>query len=214
MSIIAEFVIRAPIFSKVLQSTPEMRMRNPAIYPEEQGTAKAMVWVWGDDFDRFERALESQTLIEEYCYLAEVDGQRLYVISHTDGAESELSYPLIFENNILVLDARGDKDGIKMRTRCPTKSALINYREGCEDKGIPFKLQKIYQSKRQLVSEGKNTLTDVQQATFLTALELGYFENPREVKMADIADELNVTTQAVSTRLRRAQKQLARDIRD
>jgi predicted DNA binding protein len=38
----------------------------------------------------------------------------------------------------------------------------------------------------------------------------GYYDQPRKINMSEIADEFNVSTQAVSDRLRRASKKLAK----
>jgi predicted DNA binding protein len=47
-------------------------------------------------------------------------------------------------------------------------------------------------------------LTDAQRDILLLALEAGYFEEPREASLEDLAAELDISRQAVGTRLRRA----------
>jgi DNA-binding CsgD family transcriptional regulator len=52
------------------------------------------------------------------------------------------------------------------------------------------------------------SLTERQQEILLTALELGYFETPRETNQEEIADALDVSTATVGEHLRRIQAKL------
>lgn len=52
------------------------------------------------------------------------------------------------------------------------------------------------------------SLTERQQEILLTALELGYFETPRETNQEAIAEELGVSTATVGEHLRRIQAKL------
>jgi len=52
--------------------------------------------------------------------------------------------------------------------------------------------------------ESKLELTDKQREVLDTAREMGYFEVPRDATAAEIAEELDISPQAVSERMRRA----------
>lgn len=58
---------------------------------------------------------------------------------------------------------------------------------------------------------GQYSYTDEQQETLLTALELGYFEIPRETSLEEVANVMNISTDAVSEQLRRGQANLVHD---
>ena len=49
-------------------------------------------------------------------------------------------------------------------------------------------------------------LTDKQHEVIATALEMGYFEIPRDCTLQDLASELDISHQAASERLRRGMK--------
>lgn len=153
-------------------------------------------------------------MVADHECLTRVDGYRLYAVSHVEGAESDLSYPLVFENDILVLDATGTQAGIEMKELCPTKNTFSRYRNGCHDRDIPFQLHSLYYEDDN-ATEGRarpepDSLTETQRATFLTTFDAGYFDVPRRATLEEIADRLDVSTQAVSTRLRRGQRNLIR----
>jgi len=52
------------------------------------------------------------------------------------------------------------------------------------------------------------SLTDVERKTLETAVELGYFETPRDTTLDSLADEFDVSSPAVSKNIRRGQKKI------
>ncbi|WP_096393170.1 helix-turn-helix domain-containing protein [Halorubrum trapanicum] len=56
-------------------------------------------------------------------------------------------------------------------------------------------------------------MTDPQREVLVTAHEMGYFDTPRTATMADVADELGVSSASLSERLRRAQDHLVAEFR-
>lgn len=55
---------------------------------------------------------------------------------------------------------------------------------------------------------GDHDLTPEQRDTLLTALERGYFEEPREITLQELAEVLDLSPTAVSGRMRRGQATL------
>ncbi|MGM0398096.1 MAG: helix-turn-helix domain-containing protein [Halobacteriota archaeon] len=54
----------------------------------------------------------------------------------------------------------------------------------------------------------RGRLTDAQRAFLSTAIELGYFEDPRGITATELADHFDITPSAVSRRLRRIQAKI------
>ncbi|ELY92310.1 bacterio-opsin activator HTH domain-containing protein [Natrialba hulunbeirensis JCM 10989] len=211
MNIIAEYTIRTPILPTVLEAVPEMEVRNTALYPDSGDRGKILIWAWGDDFDAFDDALGDHDLVREYDCLAQTGDRRLYAIVHIADLKDGLPYPLLFENNGVVLDATATRDGFDMRVRFPSRESLRRYRAGCKERGIPFRLQTLSEADGAM-GDGASGVTDTQREALVCALELGYFDIPRQVTMDEVADELAISTQAVSTRLRRGQQNLVRSL--
>ncbi|MEF8774445.1 MAG: helix-turn-helix domain-containing protein [Halobacteriales archaeon] len=59
--------------------------------------------------------------------------------------------------------------------------------------------------------EESPSLTDKQHETLLTAVELGYYDTPREADLADVAAELGVSRSAASQRLSSVRRRLVED---
>jgi predicted DNA binding protein len=79
----------------------------------------------------------------------------------------------------------------------------------CDEHGLNFEVSSI----RELDSEpaGRYGLTTQQYEVLATAASQGYFEVPRAVTLEELAEEFDVSHQAVSERLRRAVNALVED---
>lgn len=55
-----------------------------------------------------------------------------------------------------------------------------------------------------------STITDKQQEAMETALEMGYYETPREAALGELADELDISESAASQRLNAAETKLVK----
>ncbi|MFL9708975.1 helix-turn-helix domain-containing protein, partial [Aeromonas veronii] len=71
----------------------------------------------------------------------------------------------------------------------------------CEDNGLSLTVDAIYD----LTSDDSTQygLTDSQYTSLMRAREMGFYEVPRAISLSDLADELDVSHQALSERLRR-----------
>lgn len=212
MGLIAEFTVDTPILREVMDEVPDLKIQNPVIYPETNGEYKSMIWAWGDDFQVFENVMDQNEFIREYSIRTQVGKRRLYLVTLGNGAENHLAYQVAWDNDILIFHVTGTKEGFEMRALFPDKESLSDYKEDCLARDIPFRLRALYRED-ELSSENKENsqaLTEKQRETLLVALEFGYFDVPRDATLDDIAEQLDVSTQAVSTRLRRAQRRLIR----
>lgn len=214
MSLIASFTIETPILQEALDAVPDMVLQTETIHTMSDNTPKGLVWAWGDDFRTFERNLDTDPTVGEYEHLTDVGDQRLYSITHTEGAKDVYTYPVLKEYDSTILDTRGTHEGLEMKVRFPGREALMAYRETCDENGVPFHLHRLYREEEITGDGGRNDpygLTGPQQEVLRQALELGYFAIPRQTTQEEIADKLGISVQAVSTRLRRGQRNLLRN---
>jgi predicted DNA binding protein len=89
---------------------------------------------------------------------------------------------------------------------CPNHSSLSEVYECCEDHGISPIVDAIYDFEGDDGSE--HGLTDSQYTSLIKAKEMGYYDVPRGISLSELADELGVSHQALSERLRRGQGRL------
>lgn len=214
MTLIAEFTFQTPILRDALKGVPEMVLQTETLHTGEEHPSKIIFWAWGDNFQTFERGLNADSTIKEYKCLNEIGDRRLYRTVPSEVGEEAFTYPVLAEHDATVLSGIGDYDGWTIRARFPGRATLVAYREACQERDIPFHLQSLY-PEEQLVGDGgirnPHGLTTPQREVLQIALELEYFAVPRQSTLDEIADELDVSVQAVSTRLRRALQTLLRD---
>ncbi|QLG29736.1 helix-turn-helix domain-containing protein (plasmid) [Halorarum halophilum] len=88
----------------------------------------------------------------------------------------------------------------------PDRESLVTLRAFCEANDISFTVNSL--SETEYPGTVADDLSESQRETLKTAYESGYFDVPREFSQTELAEELGISTSAVSDRLRRATAQL------
>ncbi|ELY95174.1 bacterio-opsin activator HTH domain-containing protein [Natrialba hulunbeirensis JCM 10989] len=203
MSLIVEYELRTPILESTAQVVRKLELEE--LYGTQDGTSKLLFWAFADDFDAFEDALTSDETIESYTRLESFGDRSLYGVTLTDEAAAKLTYPLAAEYNVAITDITVSDKTI-VSARVPSRETLLEYRKRCLEKGVGFQVRRIYHEHE---SEAKQYgLSEHQREALLTALERGYFDVPRAATLSEVADELGISDQALSARLRRGQANL------
>lgn len=210
MSIIAEFRIWSSelTMSDTLDTVSDIELdlvQQTALDPDRP---YGLFWAIGDNLDTFDAVLrEDETVTDVACY-TRFDGRALYRVR--TGAEVEtVIYPVWVEAGAEQIEA-GYTDGWwRNRMRFPDRNALAEIEDWCLANGVEFNLRSIYTDEGRTSTPG---LTAQQREVLRVALEHGYFEVPRRATLRDIAAELDISSQATSERLRRAHRQLIRDV--
>ena len=217
MSLIAEYTLETPFLLEALESTPEMMVQIETLHTDSVRSSKLMFWAWGADFRTFERSMDDDSTIREYKCLTEFQDRRLYRITASEEGERVFTYRVMTAHDIISLYEIGNHEGLTIRARFPGRDALTAYRDFCQEKELTFQLQNLY-SEEQHVAGGEihdpHGLTPPQREVLQISLEQGYFAIPRQITLDEIADELDVSVQAVSTRLRRALRTLLQNTID
>ena len=93
-----------------------------------------------------------------------------------------------------------------VRVWLPAREALTSLWEHATDHGIDFSLERV--SDYATAVESESSLTQAQREAVLRALEMGYFEEPREATLDDVGAELGISQPAAGGLLRRGVKRL------
>jgi len=206
--IITEFRVDSPILQEALTQAPTTTVTHDEEYQTSDGIA-FLFWVKGDDLTAFDDGLSADSTVTNPVQLAETRARRLYRVTFTDRGESVATFQSWAELNISLLRSTATHEGWNVRMRMPDRETLEKYRETCAERDLQFQLQAIYETTEAVptadatASTAEAQLTDSQRKAFTTARELGYFQIPREASLADVADHCEVSSQAVSERLRR-----------
>jgi predicted DNA binding protein len=156
-------------------------------------------WVSNGSPEHIEDALLSQSIVESVQLLTQVDDRYLFQVAWTPAVNGLVDAML--ETDCVILEGTGVAGSWELRLRFSDRQHLRQFIERCTEKEIDVELQRIYNPH---VPSVEDELTPAQWQTLAVAYKLDYFSVPRGATLAEIADELGVSNQAVSQRLRRA----------
>jgi hypothetical protein len=204
---IVEYDIDSDVLSHALRHTPEMSVVVDTLDASDAVPLRHLFWATGGEFDRFEAALAEDPTITEFEQVAAEGDARLYRAQYSADVPEVEAYRAAVELGGAILHAENDGRGWLVRMRFPTRESIAAYRERCLAAGFDLRIRAVYDRKEE-VPEQRFGLTDAQFETLVTALERGYFSIPRGASLQEVADELGVSSQAASERLRRGMKTL------
>jgi hypothetical protein len=91
-----------------------------------------------------------------------------------------------------------------LRFRFDDHSCVAEFYQYLADNEITdFTIERIYELTKRSERRGTFELTPEQQRALTLAAQLGYFDTPRETTLSEIGEELGITQQATSERIRR-----------
>ncbi|WP_396612836.1 helix-turn-helix domain-containing protein [Haloferax sp. S1W] len=212
VSVIAELRVSGPgavLTEDTLQDIPEAEVRI-----QYQGTSeKAGIVVRGCDFEAFEAGVRTDSSIGSFERVADFSDVRVYNI--TAGNVSTLVSELLAARDIQILQAHspGGETYWRLRVRSPSRERLADAIDECRELGHRVQLDTLYSEtmppeETNSRCPSMNRLTDGQHAALAAAHSEGYFEVPRETSLAQLSQQFDIGTQAMSERLRRGVKTL------
>lgn len=159
-------------------------------------------------FEAFETALAADPDVADFERIASFPEARVYNVAVAP--DTRLLSTELAALGIQVLDVvsrPGESDWL-LRLRCPDRATLREFRAYCEETGVTLRIEKVYRESTDLAGSGTTDDEDAswtakQRETVEMAVERGYFEVPRRTSLAELSEELGVSEQAVSERLRR-----------
>ncbi|WP_276300957.1 helix-turn-helix domain-containing protein [Halorussus lipolyticus] len=208
MSVLAELTVPASEFvlSETLQSVPEMRIEIKRVVADTEHVTPYF-WASGDHLNRFEDALRDDDTVQDILTLEEQDGdERFYRV--TWQADVETLMAAISDAKATILEAVSDDGKFwDLKVLFPGRDDLSGFHDYCVERDFSFQLERVYQPENPQ-EVGEYDVTDDQREALLAAYDAGYFDVPRDVSLTELADELGISRNALSARLRRGHRNL------
>lgn len=157
------------------------------------------------DRAELEARLDEDPTVEGYELVDWTDDTGIYYIAHTP--ETLLISTVVTEVNGLLVHTETKGNGWLARLLLPDRKALSTIWEFAAENDISLEIFEIY-GKNDAGAEDSYGLTDEQVAALRTAYEEGYFGEPREVSLDEVAAVMGLSSTAVSGRLRRGMRNL------
>ncbi|XVH31988.1 helix-turn-helix domain-containing protein [Haloferacaceae archaeon DSL9] len=199
---VEEFALNA-----TLETLPNATFEIERIAAHDSDRIMPLIWVAGYHEPEMTEAIDDDPSVETYEMLAQVDDEILYQMEWVDQIETLVE--ILTEGEGTILAASGNQDRWDLRVLFPNHENISTTHEYCKQNGLTLNIKRIYELDDG--REGRFGLTDNQQSALSLAFEHGYYDVPRQSTLGDLAAELDISHQALSERLRRAEHQLIKN---
>lgn len=187
-------------FQRLFERFPELRMR--LVDVRSIPTASALFWFGGVEADALDDTLESDPEVVQGRHLETVKGEHLYSVSYSESSQAFGLYQALVDLDAGVVEATGQGGSWRVKLFFPSREAISTFFARASELGASPVLHSVTTD-----HPGPKTksygLTPLQRETLVIAAQLGYFSVPKEVSLVDLANELDISDQAASERLRR-----------
>lgn len=208
MSVVGDFTISADSFAlhHALTVAPTVTVEADRLVSHSTEWVLPYFWVSGSDSVSFDDAIHADPTVSEAEVIEETDDSRLYQVKWAEPVIELITE--ITNQHASVLDARAQSGTWRIQMRFAEDEHISDFQEYFAAQGHTFTVNRL--SQPQAPRQREFGLTATQHDTLVTALEGGYFEIPRRLSIEKLAERLDVSTSAVSERLRRGSATLIR----
>lgn len=152
------------------------------------------------DYGVFEDEVRDLPVVDEFDVVERYDAGRLYSLAWSEPTGDVFADLRRAGAHLLAVD--GDGETWTFETRFRDEDDLADFGERCRDAGIEVEVTSVQRGDaRQQEMHG---LTRHQRETLLKALDEGFYDVPRRTTTAELAEDLGISDQSLSERLRRA----------
>lgn len=187
----------------VFENLPDARVELERLIPHDT-LVIPYFWVRGGDPTDIEAAFGDHEGVHTVRLVDSVDSEYLM------RAEWDWDYAGLLNafsaTNLVVLSGVGTTDGWEFEVRGDSRDDISDFRAHCQEHEIQIDITAVHALIP--IHSATYSLTDAQQEALVLAYEHGYFDSPRRCTLTDIADELDITQQSLSSRLRRGHRRL------
>ena len=206
MAIDASFTVERAEFplSSVFDQLPDATIELDRVVP----TSDAVIpyfWIYADDTADLTADLSDETGIDAIKVIDEVEKQMFIRIDWNLDHESVLT--ALVDTDVTLLSGRGDAEGWTFEVRATEQREISKFQTYCGDRDIPIELNELH-AIASIGLDREYDLTEGQREALILGYSRGYFDSPRDATQQDLADELDITRQAVSSRLQRGTRRL------
>jgi len=157
-------------------------------------------WVRGTDVDNIEGVFTEHPGVQEIHFVDSVEHEHLLRVEWAVDYNDVLT--VLTETEITLTEAIGTNQQWRFEIRGDDHQDIASFQSRCREIDIAITLTELH-ALTPIETGTEAALTDTQLETLALAYERGYFECPREVTLEELGDELDISHQAVASRIRR-----------
>ncbi|MFB6219622.1 MAG: helix-turn-helix domain-containing protein [Halobacteriaceae archaeon] len=211
MAVSAQVYVRHPdlALADTIRSLPEADIGVVSDASTDPYNDAYFFWVRAPDFEAVEAALAADHTVAEFSRVAGGDRRQTYRIDYSP--EATLISPLVADAGAVTVESRSHRKGWLLELRLESHDGLYELSERTGDRGIKLDVLELQQTDP-LLDQPDLGLTDAQREALVAAFVNGYYDEPRETFLDDLADILDISPTAVSGRLRRGSARLVGEV--
>lgn len=200
MSIVADFSVPAAslCLGDTLAAVPSATIELDRLVAHSPTYVMPFIWLINADQQAFEAAVADDASVKDATNTDSFGSSHLYQISWTDIVSDRLE--LILDHEGVILEARGSGDAWRLWVRFGTRDHFTEFKRHFDQYGNVTLHAMTNQQTPGGIHYG---VSNKQRDALLAAYDQGYYDVPRTASGKDIAEQLDVSQQAVSNRLRR-----------
>lgn len=197
---VAEFTISSPQIRSAASFFPAVEMEMVDQYRDRDGLGHGIFWVETPDYAEFEESLSGSNLVAAWTLLVERPDRRLYNLTVARGGDLARLVDLSREYDVIWQRTVTQEGTLRIRAIVPDREALTGFHAAIREHGYEFSLHQVTSDIDSGLA-GEPSLSRRQREALVLAYERGYYEQPRQVSLAEIGEELGISESAVSGRL-------------
>lgn len=202
MSVIVEFRVSSAQFElgQILSVEGNSTVELERLVPLGEATVP-LFWIHNSSRDSFVEGVRGHPSVEETRVVDVFDDRTLFTLKWD--AKRDRLIAALRANDGQVSSAVGTSASWKMEVRFPSHEALSAFSTAAADAGVDLEVIRVYNPSEPDVQPWYG-LTEPQFEALTLAIRQGYYDIPRGCTTKELADELGISGQAVTERLRRA----------
>lgn len=176
---------------------PDVELEFEPFVPVGDGS-RALLHVTGGDRDEVRELLGRVEAVESHSVLESSSEHHLVRVVWCDSPTGVFDCVRCSDATLLSVVATGEE--WRLQVQFEEQGDVSRFQTCCRESEVSMRLLRL---DRNGVPDSSLPLQPKQRQTLELALELGYFDIPREKTLQDLAEELGISDQSVSERLRR-----------
>lgn len=209
---IAEFQFETAVAHPVFERIPAETADISSLDATGAVPLCAALWVaeHGADAD-IQRALAEREAVRTTTAVTAGQQGGLYRVRYGQGFDGADVYGAAVEHDGVFVAGQAGASAWTLRLQFPDRDAAAAFRDRCEAAGVDGSVDALYE--RDVPPRAARLrLTEPQRRALAVAARRGYFEVPRQTSLAGVAEELDVSSQAASERVRRGLDSLVEEV--
>lgn len=188
-----------------IQSLPDVEIGVVSDAGTDPDHDSSVFWITAPEFEAVEAALAADETVASFSTIAERDDQRTYRIEYSP--EAKLVSPPLTETGSLTQEAVSHLNGWLLTLHFRDHDGLYALSEYAAAEDITVDIVDLQQTDGK-ADQPEFGLTEPQRDALVAAFVHGYYDDPRETSLEELAELLDISPTAVSGRLRRGSARL------